>query len=150
MSFAGSGQHVQYTHLCLRTLMLLAAANAHGRIGVGSSANTTDNLHNMGSMAFGLGTSAVGSPGFGQFIGHNPSSSANNSSLEPQLGGSLFSRPVASPHGGNHEQGTYHPFGMSGGVNAGLQDTGLNAGVMIQSCFVHAGLRGSSATGNQI
>ena len=84
-------------------------------------------------MAFGLGTSAVGSPGFGQFLvpGPNPSSLVSSAAMNTQLDGNqtLFSRQEAAPAGGNQHPGSYHPFGSSGGLNVGLHNNGLNQGV---------------------
>ena len=107
------------------TAAIGANVNNHGP---GSGANTTGHLHNMSSMAFGMGTSAVGSPGFGQFLGPNSSSLVSNSGLEAQLGGSLFSGQARSHSGGDQRQGTYHPFGSSGGL---VQDHGLNPGACV-------------------
>ena len=104
-----------------------------GANGNGSKIGSSGNLQVMGSMAFGLGTSAVGSPGFGQFLGPglNPSSLVSSAAMNPQLGGdqTLFSRQEAVPSGGNQPPGSYHPFGSSGGLNVGLHNTGLNQGV---------------------
>lgn len=99
-------------------------------------AGNTDQLHSMGSMAFGMGTSAVGSPGFGQvmgqnpgrFLGQKPDSMSVSYGEESQAGGSLFSCNVAGLSAGSQEQGTYHPFGMMGGGNAGLPDNNVNQG----------------------
>lgn len=101
-----------------------------------------DHLHNMGSMALGVGTSAVGSPGFGQ----NPAALGHGAShhYTPQLGGGLPARLPAHTGGlppellahtaaaapwGSH--GAYHPFGSAGGISAGpqSQSSGLNTGV---------------------
>ena len=104
-----------------------------GANGNGSNIGSSGNLQVMGSMAFGLGTSAVGSPGFGQFLGPgpNPSSLVSSAAMNPQLVGAqtLFSRQEAVPSGGNQNTGSYHPFGSSGGLNVGLQNTGLNQGM---------------------
>jgi len=102
-----------------------------GADGNGSKIGSSGNLQVMGSMAFGLGTSAVGSPGFGQFLGPSPSTLISNAAMNPQLGGdqTLLSRQEAAPSGGNQQAGTYHPFGSSGGLNVGLQNTGLNQGM---------------------
>jgi len=102
-----------------------------GANGNGSKIGSSGNLQVMGSMAFGLGTSAVGSPGFGQFLGPSPSTLISNAAMNPQLGGdqTLLSRQEAAPSGGNQQAGTYHPFGSSGGLNVGLQNTGLNQGM---------------------
>ncbi|DBA73433.1 TPA: hypothetical protein ACH3X1_011469 [Trebouxia sp. C0004] len=108
-----------------------AASHAEfGANGNGSKIGSSGNLQVMSSMAFGLGTSAVGSPGFGQFLGPNPSSLVSSAAMNPQLGGdqTLFSRQEAVPSGGNQHPGTYHPFGSSGSLNVGLQNTGLNQG----------------------
>ena len=108
--------------------------------GVGSDVSLSGNLHNLGSMAFGLGTSAVGSPGFGQYPGFNPTGSGSAPYLGPNPN-SLASH--AGPHDGSavigagtavapmggaafQEQGTYHPFGTIGGIDAGLQSSGFN------------------------
>ena len=87
-----------------------------------SGANTPDHLHNMGSMALGLGTSAVGSPGFGQFSSQNPGAFGH-----PQLGGGLFAHTATAASGGSH--GVYHPFGSPAGTSLGPQSSGLNTGV---------------------
>ena len=104
-----------------------------GANGNGSKIGSSGNLQVMGSMAFGLGTSAVGSPGFGQFLGPgpNPGSLVSTAAMNPQLGGdqTLFSGQEAVPSGGNQHPGSYHPFGSSGGLNVGLQSTGLNQGM---------------------
>lgn len=97
-----------------------------------------DHLHNMGSMALGVGTSAVGSPGFGQ----NPGALGHGAShhYTPQLGGGLLAHTgglpgdllahtaAAAPRG---SYGAYHPFGSAGGTSVGLQSqsSGLNTGV---------------------
>ena len=108
-------------------------ASQIGANGNGFKIGSSGNLQVMGSMAFGLGTSAVGSPGFGQFLGPGPNSSSLVSSavMNPQLGGdqTLFSRQEAISSGGNQHPGSYHPFGSSRGLNVGLQNTGLNQGV---------------------
>lgn len=113
------------------TAAIGANVNHHGP---DPGANTTGHLHNMGSMAFGMGTSAVGSPGFGQFLGFNSGSLVSNAGLESQLGGSLFSGQARSHSGGNQQQGSYHPFGSSGGL---VQDHGLNPGVCVCVCCHH-------------
>ncbi|KAL0046021.1 hypothetical protein WJX82_011659 [Trebouxia sp. C0006] len=114
-----------------------ASVPAASHAGVGANGNgpkigSSGNLQVMGSMAFGLGTSAVGSPGFGQFLvpGPNPSSLVSSAAMNTQLDGNqtLFSRQEAAPAGGNQHPGSYHPFGSSGGLNVGLHNNGLNQG----------------------
>ena len=96
-----------------------------------SGPNTPDHLHNMGSMALGLGTSAVGSPGFGQTLGQTPAAAApgQGAGQHPQLGGGLFAHPAAAAPGGSH--GEYHPFGSVGGASSGPQTAGLNPGMSV-------------------
>ena len=117
---------------CMHTATAAIGANVNSH-GPGPGANTTGLLHNMGSMAFGMGTSAVGSPGFGQFSGPNSSRLVSNAGLETQPGGSLFSQQSRSHTGGDQQQGTYHPFGLSGGL---LQDHGLNPGVSTSAVII--------------
>ena len=88
-----------------------------------SGANTPDHLHNMGSLGLGLGSSAVGSPGLGQFLSQNPGAFGH-----PQLGGGLFAHTAAAASGGSH--GVYHPFGSAAGTSLGAQSSGLNTGVL--------------------
>ena len=118
-------------HAVISTLMpSIAGVGANGN---GPKTGSSGNLQVMGSMAFGLGTSAVGSPGFGQFLGPgpNPSSLVSSAAMNPQLGGdqTLFSRQEAVPSGENQQPGSYHPFGSSGGLNVGLHNNGLNQGM---------------------
>ena len=87
-------------------------------------ANTPDHLHHMGSMGLGLGTSAVGTPGFGQFPSQMPAGFSTSAGHQPQLGSSLFSHTAG---GAGH--GSYHPFGSIGQPSAGLQNAGGSSGV---------------------
>lgn len=98
-------------------------------------ANTPDHLHDMGSMALGLGTSAVGSPGFGQLMGQNPATMlGQGAGQHPQLGGGLFADPAAAALGGS--RGEYHPFGSARGTNLGPESAGLNTGMPV--CWLKA------------
>lgn len=82
-------------------------------------------------MALGLGTSAVGSPGFGQFLGQNPAALAQGIGHHPQLGSGLFAHsavPGGILGGGS---GEYHPFGSVGGTSLGPGSAGLNTGMPV-------------------
>ena len=115
------------------------------------ASGSSSHLHDMGSMAHGIGSSAIGSPGLGQSMGyayglgrHDNSSSAmtNNLAAAPGQAGvgvgvgvddsgqpnGVFSSSGRTNTGSNAPVGSYHPFGMVMQPASGLGSDALQLG----------------------